>query len=105
MNEKDEILTTTTYNPHKEELSEKWIFADSDFLPLEAQFMGEVQKRSKSGTSIIPCLKLVQGETRYFLSLWSKPHIPLILKSGDTCKVYINKDKKVEVLNLMGDAQ
>jgi hypothetical protein len=101
MDKQDETLTTTTYTPHKEDALELWIFADSDFLPLhEIGFAGQVEKRSKAGTAVIPCLKFVSGEKKYFLSLWSKPNVPLPLASQDICRVYVNKDKKVEVLNL-----
>jgi len=97
----DEKILTTTYDPHTEDNNERWVFPDSQFLPLpEVKFCGQVEKRSKAGSSKIPCLKFENGEVKYYLSLWSKPLIPLPLASGDSVRLYINKNSKLEVLNL-----
>jgi len=100
MEQKDEILEMTTYKPHEDEQKDKWIFPDSENIPSELTFAGQVQKRSSTGI-MIPCLKFrEQNGTCWYLSLWSKPVVKLELLSGSVCKVYLNTNKKIEVLKL-----
>jgi len=100
MNEQDEIETSLAYTPKEEQQKDKWIFSDSEDIPEELTFNCEAQKRSSNGI-LIPCLKFTakQGQ-HWYLSLWSKPNVPMKIVSGDVCKVYKNKDKKIEVLKL-----
>jgi hypothetical protein len=99
MNNEDEKITTTTYNPHKEENNKIWIFQDSKFLPIKLKFLGEVETRSSTGSKI-PCLKFENNELKYYLSLWSKPVITSIMQSGKDFLIDVSKDKKVTVINL-----
>lgn len=93
---KDEILEMETYNPHAEEDKIRWIFPDTENLPEVLNFEGIVQRRGNTGT-MIPCFKF---EGNWYLSQWSKPVVIVAIKKGDPCKVYKNKDGKIEVLRL-----
>lgn len=96
----DELEISKAYTPQEEEIKDKWIFPDSIGIPETLTFACESQKRSTNGI-MIPCLKFRENTGRnWYLSLWSKPFVPIALMSGDTCKVYINKNKKLEVLKL-----
>lgn len=98
--QEDEIEITTIWTPEQEDLKDRWIFPDSENLPEELTYAGQYEKLSSTNVKI-PCHKFREKTGRcWYLSMWTKPITKLPIKSGDVCKVYLNKDKRIEVLRL-----
>jgi len=77
-----------------------WVFWDSKFLPIETTYKGETQLSAKSG-GLIPAGVFATEFQYYFISVWSRPTMPLEIKPGDKVKIYADeKLKKVVLLKL-----
>ena len=83
------------YSPELEEKDSKtmakWIFHDSDFLPLTCNFLGYGEKKGITGKTI-PVMVFNNGQQPFLISKWNRLiSIPMPLSVGDKVTIYIEK--------------
>lgn len=83
-----------------------FVFIDSQFLPLKCFFVGNIKRKSQNGLEVpyrcfVMDLDEKTNDRVFLLSIWNKGvNIPLELTEKCPVQIYVNEDKKLEVLKL-----